>query len=265
MGELIVIMGVLGALFAETIGDKKIRQLSVMGRSGPTGEEFPVLEKKYDDKRRLMSRQSELILVLGLFVSLSGIFKTNQLSNEQIAALTVLAREAEDNASQAQLALETYKTPRTLSKKQREAIRGYLAKLRKDVAPTTNEIDVWICGADTETAGIGGVLISLLKQDGWNVRAIVPLRITANGIMVGTRADSDEATQMTASFFAPIFRSQGLDAVDMVQFRVNEKGPFFIEDAADTRNTTAPIRIIIGAKPTNPPDPATTKPDFFLR
>ena len=109
-------------------------------------------------------------------------------------------------------------------------------------------IDVLIIGSTGEITGITNMILAALVQARWTVgNSASALGVTASGIFVGTVKGAPPDTEETVSILITALQGAGL-ATNRLPSYDDKVLPAALAGTWDTNNT-APIRIVIGAKP----------------
>jgi hypothetical protein len=186
-GEVLVLVGVILEDRAESIGEKTAINAWVMGRDSEPETEIPLLTKADDERRKKAIRRATRILLVGLSMGLIGIIRTNQLSDERIAALNATAGEAWQHANDlektstglkleiakvnkqaederlARTQLEARLAPRIFDSKISAALRSSLSRF------TPQNVDILESGDSSDISFLAVSLQTCLSAPGWDV------------------------------------------------------------------------------------------------
>jgi len=159
-----------------------------------------------------------------------------------IAKANESAKQAEARAAEAALELERFKAPRTLTGTQQTSIAALLRPLG------SVQVEFIIIGDAPEIGTFTEQIASAIRQGGWTVRTIVKAVSGPNvsGVLVGTKVGSSTGIGAAASTLILALRAQGIVAGS---FTPQYTDQITIAVMGDWAGTTAPIRLLVAAKP----------------
>jgi hypothetical protein len=171
---------------------------------------------------------------------------TAALANESAAEANERAGLAEQRAAEANLALEKYKAPRSITKAQQDELREKLQ------AFSGISVDILCFGETTEINNLRNMLINPLAEAGWSPRTWT---ITGGGAIIGTlvvtNSGAGAAVERAAVSLVLALRAIGIESEKIPKPAAWVKwgdipgmgtGPIWEPEK------TAAIRLLIGAK-----------------
>jgi len=163
----------------------------------------------------------------------------------QIAQANERAASANETAERerfARLQLEARLADRTLTPLQQTLLVA-------DLTPSSGTvIDIAIFGDSAEISGIGRLIVESLTRAGWTVHfaAAMSGQATVKGILVGTRANSDQAITQASALLIRSLQKQNLSAGPWAFEQMTWPSAFM---GTGNMKYDAPIRMFIGSKP----------------
>jgi hypothetical protein len=186
-------------------------------------------------------------LIVGAVATVTVVWmgnKKEEYLKRDVAGAQLRGDEANARAKEAELALERFKAPRIMTEAQ---ARHFIEEASKY---SGTQADIWIIGDTPEPIGIGQIIFRLLEISGWKT---VSWNWAGGGAVMGIAVIVKEASGSDIDKAAN-FLVDSLNAVGIVSTRQNwgidwDKFPGMLNGPPFSADKTAPIRIIIGAKP----------------
>jgi hypothetical protein len=164
----------------------------------------------------------------------------------QAQELKLKVAEAETRASEAQLALERFKAPRTITDPQAEVIRNALQPY-----PGIT-IDIFMVGDTLEIVGLANRLSEILTSSGWHPRMWRPMSGAAVGVLIVTKDSSDSHLELAAVSLANSLAAIGIESAKIpkpLAWATWGAVGIISGSVAWQDEKAAPIRMIVAAKP----------------
>ena len=165
-------------------------------------------------------------------------------ASESAAKANEHAAQAEARAAEANLALEKFKAPRSLTVNQLNTIFN---KIRSHAGVS---IDILQYGENTEIANLLTLLWTPLQRAGWNPKtwSAVGSGRSATGVFVSVRVGATQAEQDAAYALISALLSEGIATGKLPSFRKEDWPPMVMGPPYDAAKQ-APIEMILGHKP----------------
>jgi hypothetical protein len=169
------------------------------------------------------------------------------LLSKQAEELKLDVAHAAERAAEAELALEKFKAPRTMTSQQQE-------QFRESLMPYAGRaIDMFLYGETTDTVGLSQLLTILLSKSGWHCRIwTVTGGGAVSGVLVVTRPGGGATFEEAAAALVAALKTADVSAEKIA---VPSAWPDWVTPIGllngpnwDT-NRLASIRLLIGAKP----------------
>jgi hypothetical protein len=170
-------------------------------------------------------------------------------ANARAAQANERAAQAAQKAAEANLALEKYKAPRSLTKLQQDTIREKLKKI------SGVSVDVLNFGSTTEIVTFSALLVSILNGAGWPAQSWNDMGGgAATGIVVITKPDANENILKASKALVGALQDAGVvcNLHSVPEWNTQDKWvspPGAVMGPSWESSKVAPIRLIIGAKP----------------
>lgn len=166
-------------------------------------------------------------------------------ADERAAQANERAANAEHKAAEANLALEIFKAPRSLTRSQQDRLRDKL-ELFRGVS-----IDIFRFGETPEIVRFSTLLVVPLKEAGWSPRDWNSIGGgAATGVLVMTRQGTDNNVLMAASALVTALRDVGIESGPWQAPENWSAAPGGMLNGPPWEpDKSAPIRMIIGTKP----------------
>ena len=162
----------------------------------------------------------------------------------RIAELGQQTQEANARAAEANLALERFRAPRSLTKGGAEVLIRDLRKF------SGTEIDIFSMGSTLEIANLTTAISAALAGSGWRARAWQMFSGSAVGVLVTIKEGSTSQTQQAAQSLVTALNAAGIPSqeIPVPSAWKDWSVPGVMSGPAWENDKAAAIRMIVGAK-----------------